>query len=176
MYLFQAKRQTISATAGGTLDLSGLTAVMGPNAGGGTLNFVLNGAASTLNLDNLQTIDSIGPTRFSVSGVGSSLSLPNLTDVAQGEFYVTQGASLHANGASWTYSSTSFTGGGTLFSVADADSLLDLSALQSINAKFNPSCCDPRTQTISSPKSFARDTAIFAESTRLIWPAPTPIT
>jgi len=138
---YNATVHKITASDSGIIDLSGLTTVTAPSQWDDRIEFTVNGNAS-INLSSLGTIATAGrgQTKFIVSNA-VSLSLPALQTASHVMFDVSSGSTVTADGSPAAYSSTGlFTNGNsnwTLFSAANPGTLLDLSALQSLNAGFN---------------------------------------
>ncbi|MBT8439408.1 MAG: hypothetical protein KJO91_06740, partial [Gammaproteobacteria bacterium] len=127
---------TVTASGGGTIDLSGLVSVIAPARAEDRLVFDLADATSTITLTRLASIDGGGQTVFSLIG-GSHQSLPSLSSVNNGRFFVSGASTLAANGPLWDYSSASLPGDFTLFSATNPGSVLDLSSLQNLDTGFN---------------------------------------
>ena len=138
---YNATVHKITASDSGIIDLSGLATVTAPSRWDDRIEFTVNGNAS-INLSSLGTIATAGrgQTKFIVSNA-VSLSLPALQTASHVMFDVSSGSTVTADGSPAAYSSTGlFTNGNsnwTLFSAANPGTLLDLSALQSLNAGFN---------------------------------------
>jgi len=135
----------IGASDGGMIDLSGLDTVTAPVQNDDYVRFNLSGATSTIDLSSLSTITSASRGRviFDVTQ-GATLSLPSVETVFNGIFYASGGSRLNVNSSLATYSSTglwdlqgSSAHTWTLMSATGAETILDLSSIQSIDAGFN---------------------------------------
>jgi hypothetical protein len=153
-------RHEISASAGATLKLSGLQSVTAPSSYGDWIRFSASGAATSLRLDSLATLTSArnGRTSFDVSD-GAILNLPQLASLANVVFNAASGASIVAAGNPFSYSSkamvTSDSSGlsnvytTNLFTASGAGSVLNLSALKSIDAGFGAQANDVNRHEIA---------------------------
>ena len=116
-------RGGISASAGGTVSLPGLTAIDRPE-----LSFSADGPGSEIDLSNLTSIAGASGVGFSADGAGSEINLPKLTTVSGGlkdSIGVNEGASVLAP-ALTTISST-------IVDAAGSGSRINLSALTAFN-------------------------------------------
>ena len=115
---FNTRRHTITATNGGMIDLSGVTAITPPARSEDIVQFVLSDDQSMIDLSGLETISGTGGrTWFDLSN-GAMLDLPSLTTVEDVQFFLTTGANLTSNDqTSTTYSSSGINFSETLMSV-----------------------------------------------------------
>lgn len=150
----------VSATAGGRVDLSGLTTLVAPaTANGAALVFSVNGGGR-LDLQALQVLGGVtaesGYTSFSVDGASAvlgplqranrlSISLSNgaamtvggyagTAELSSASFSVAGGSVLDASRLVGTLDERATGANATLISVAGAGSLLNLSGLRSLDA------------------------------------------
>ena len=137
-------QQNITASGGATINLSGVKTITAPSALNDWLQFNVTDN-SQINLSNLATVTTAGSGQVNfVANNGATLQLPSLTSLTDVVFNASGGAQIHVNGlAAASYSSTGLRAGtfsGTinfnLFTAAGAGTLLDLSAIQSLNAGY----------------------------------------
>ena len=127
---------TIQTINGGHIDLSGLTDLVGP--GDNDRLYINVNTGGSINLNNLANISHAGTdgrVRFSVAS--EILDLPALSTVSSTEFYASNGGKIYANTSPFTYSATGLNGTYTLLSADGTDSLLDLSAMTTLNDGFS---------------------------------------
>ena len=175
-------RHEVTVSAGGTLDLSGVTTITGPAAINDWLRFTVSDVSASLDLSSLAIVDNagVGTTRFTLN-TGATLSLLALqsidrvifslsdaasvnvgswTTVENSRFSAASGSQFNANAGLATYSSKGLTrndGNGfvtstytwNLFTASDADTLLDLTSLQNIDAGFPPNSNDINRHEVS---------------------------
>ncbi|MCZ6837064.1 MAG: FG-GAP-like repeat-containing protein [Planctomycetota bacterium] len=143
--------QTITATGGGTIDLSGLQTLNMPVRGGDRLDIVLPDSTSLIDLSSLVTIDGAGGQSRWVLSNGAMLTMPSL-EVIEDAWFDISGGSILTGGSVLpvSYSSIGF-GSKTIFNVSGPGSLLDLSLLTILDTGFNAGCCAGTTvQTITA--------------------------
>ncbi len=140
----------ITATNGGLVDLSGLQSISPPVRLVDFARVELTDANSEVRLSSLATINGTGGrTMFALTN-NATLVLPSLQTVEDVHFFVFSGSQLTAAGAApVAYSSIGFPFFTTLFWVEGPGSVLDLSAINSIDAGFNDGNGAHRTQTIA---------------------------
>ncbi len=153
-----ANTQTVRATNGGIIDLAGLYTATPPVRGNDTLNFLLDGAASSIRLSGLTTINmgaAGGVTLFSLSNAATldlpvlryagntrfdldnaTLTLPSVETFTNGIFTLRNASRLTANTSTADYSSAGLWTA-TIMSADGPGSILDLSGMRSLSATFN---------------------------------------
>ncbi len=143
------RAHTITATAGGTIDLSGVVTIDPPVQGTDFANFNLGDPDSLIHLTSLhEIIGSGGYTRFLLSG-GATQTLPAVEILSDVVFQLSGGAQLLINGPMpATYSSAGMPFGATIMSADGLNTLLDLSSLTSLSTAFNDNSTFVRTHTI----------------------------
>jgi len=143
--------QVVTATNGGQVNLSGVMTITAPVDPEDRVDFVLSDATSGIDLSGLQTIDNgtgVGLTRFELSN-GATLDLPNVSVLQDVLFNLTMGAQLTATGLQPVNYSTTGIVGGTIISVDGVGTVLDLSAVTSLDAGFNGNT-NSQVQTITA--------------------------
>ncbi len=145
------REHVITATNGGTINLSGLETVTAPARGEDRLRFRLSDSDSTIDLAGLKTISGAGGrSSFTLSG-GATLSLPALETAQDVHFTLSGGAKLQANGIPpIAYSSSGIPFSATLMSADGIGTVLDLSSVASLDAGFNDSSSQTRIHTIAA--------------------------
>ena len=93
---YSTEVNTITASSGGTLDLSSVTAITAPVLGNDRLDIRVSDTAE-IDLSSLATISGGGQTRFVVTD-GATQLLPKLQTVSRGRFDVSGGASAGQSG------------------------------------------------------------------------------
>ena len=143
--------QTITAAGGGLVDLSGVQTITAPVDIEDRLDITMSDAASMIDLSGLETLTSAsqGGVRFDLSN-GATVSLPSVTSLHQVSFFLDTQAGLIADVMPAAYSTTGWTGGGTIISVLDAGTILDLSGVVTLNAGYNSPSGFTQVQTITA--------------------------
>ncbi len=187
------RAQQVNATAGGVIDLSGVTTLTAPARADDRIDFNVN-SGGDVNLSALQTI--IGPesgrgqTRFTVNdgtvtlgpiermdrsffnlAAGATVTaggFAGAAEVTDSTFVVQEGSVLNASALAGTYSSLGFPGGGVIMSSSGADSVLDLSSLSSINAGFDDGSNTARVQQVNATSEGVID---LSDVTAIMTPA-----
>ena len=117
-----SNRHEVSATAGATLDLSGVTTITGPAAINDWLRFTVSDVGTSLDLSSLAIINNagIGTTRFILS-TDASLALPSLQSIDRVIFNLSETSSVNLGNWSVVDNSRFSATGGSQF-VADTGS------------------------------------------------------
>ncbi|GMQ83886.1 MAG: hypothetical protein BMS9Abin06_0631 [Gammaproteobacteria bacterium] len=151
--------QIISASADAMIDLSGVTVITSPVDQNDRLDVLISNGG-TINLSSLNTITSAGtgPVRYVINA--ATLVLPSLAVLEQVRFDLSGGGIVDMTAVPATYSSKGFWADNDIFSpgsrnwnlliAKDPGTLLDVSAIQSIDAGFNSSGGDTDIQIVSA--------------------------
>ena len=165
---YGVEAQTITASDGGRIDLSGVTTLVLParaedrvdvtvNTGGeidlGSLDTISGSGRGLFRIDNGGTVDLMslansGRATFDVDA--DSVNLPSLLTADNTIFLVTGGGTVAAHTTTGASYQSMGMGHATLMSATDTDSLLDLRALTSLNANFNVNQYGVEVQTITA--------------------------
>jgi hypothetical protein len=143
---FSTNNHRVNVSDGGTLLLTDVVEVVAPVRQHERLQFLFDGAASTIDLSGLATIASAqrGRTLFDLSN-GVALNLPSLQSVSHTQFVAGAGSMIQDGPNPWSYdsldlwSSASGTHTWNLITVTGADSYINFSALDSLQTGFSAS-------------------------------------
>ena len=144
-----ANEVRIESSSGGSIDLSGLTSITAPERVEDFVQFDADGGSIALTA--LSNIDATGGSTFFDAHGGSTLSLPSATILGDTQFAADGGASVlvaTTPGAAWTTSGLDY-GNFTIVNASGNGSLVDLSAIASLDAGFDDSSGSARSHTMA---------------------------
>ncbi|ANM31475.1 hypothetical protein ABI59_20745 [Acidobacteria bacterium Mor1] len=144
-----ANEVRVEASTGGTIDLASMTSIAPPQRVEDFVQFDADGGSITLTA--LSTIDATGGSTFFDAHGGSTLSLPSATLLGDTQFAADGGASVLVDttpGAAWTTSGLN-SGNFTIVNATGTGTLVDLSAIASLDASFDDSSGSARSHTMA---------------------------